>query len=303
MDPLAPFFERFTLSARMFFSGRLCGNSGNQDEQAGYLHVLKKGTLKIIPPKGRAIVLDTPSILFYPRPRLHRLYASEEEGAELVCATVEFGAGMLNPLIASLPEPLVLPLDALPELAPTVQLLFSEASSKLPGRQAAIDRLFEYFLVLLMRSAMNARLVDSGVLLGLSDSRLGKAIEMMHKHPETSWSLEELAQRAGMSRARFAAHFHQVVGMTPFNYLTNWRIGVAQTMLRKGNSLKLVAPAVGYANTTSLTRVFTERLGMSPTEWLSQSQSALYNLREEPHSSAWPPFRSEPRDRPKGRHR
>lgn len=272
MDRLAPFFERFALSARMFFSGRLCGRTGNQDEQAGYLHVLRKGELKIIHPNARTIVIDTPSLVFFPRPHLHRLYAAEDEGAELVCATVEFGAEMSNPLIASLPEPLVLPLDALPELAPTLQLLFSEASSKLPGRQAAVDRLFEYLLVLLMRSAMNRRQVDSGILMGLSDARLGNAIEVMHKHPETSWSLEELAQHAGMSRARFAAHFHRVVGMTPFDYLTNWRLAVAQTMLRKGNSLKLIAPTVGYANSTSLTRVFTERLGMSPTEWLAQSQ-------------------------------
>jgi AraC-like DNA-binding protein len=257
----------------MFYSGRLCGSSSNHEtEHTGHLHVLNKGKLKIIQPDARQMIIDTPSVLFFPRPRRHRLYASEQEGAHLVCATVEFGAGMLNPLIASFPEPFVLPLDALPELAPTLQLLFSEASSKLPGRQAAIDRLFEYLLVLLMRAAMDARLVDSGLLIGLSDSRLGRAIEVMHKHPEISWSLEQLAQRAGMSRARFAAHFRRVVGMTPFDYLTNWRLGVAQTMLRKRNSLKLVAPAVGYANATSLTRAFTQRLGMSPSEWLARSQ-------------------------------
>jgi AraC-like DNA-binding protein len=273
MDQLAPFFERFSLTARMFYSGRLCGSTGDQEsEQAGHLHVLKKGKLKVLEPHGRQIMLNTPSILFFPRPRRHRLSASEEEGAELVCATIEFGAGMLNPLIASLPEPLVLPLDALPELAPTLQLLFSEAAAELPGRQAALDRLFEYALVLLIRCAMNARLVDSGVLLGLSDARLGRAIEGMHRHPETTWSLEQLAQNAGMSRARFAAHFRRVIGMTPFDYLTNWRLGVAQTMLRNGNSLKLIASAVGYANATALTRVFKQRLGMSPSDWLVRSQ-------------------------------
>lgn len=108
--------------------------------------------------------------------------------------------------------------------------------------------------------------------MGLSDSRLGAAIEVMHKHPETSWTLEELAQAAGMSRARFAVHFRQMVGMTPFDYLTNWRLGIAQTMLRKGNSLKLIAPAVGYANATALSRVFTQRLGVAPSEWLGRSQ-------------------------------
>jgi hypothetical protein len=42
--------------------------------------------------------------------------------------------------------------------------------------------------------------------------------------------------------------FRKIVGMTPFDYLTNWRLGVAQTMLRKGNSLKVIAVAVGYTN-------------------------------------------------------
>jgi AraC-like DNA-binding protein len=271
MDRLAPFFEQFTLSARMFYSGAFCGISPTLDEQAGYLHVLKKGTLSITHPNARPIVIDTPSIIFLPRPHEHRLHASEE-GTELVCATVEFGTGMLNPLTASFPEPFVIPLDSLPELAPTLQLLFSESASDLPGRQPALDSLFEYVLVLLFRSAMNSRLVDSGVLLGLSDPRLSKAIELMHKHPETSWSLEQLAQHAGMSRARFAAHFHRVVGITPFDYLTNWRLAIAQTMLRKGNSLKLIATAVGYTNATALTRIFTQRIGTSPTEWLARSQ-------------------------------
>ena len=268
MDRLAPFFERFSLSARMFYSGRLCGVSPDLDEPAGYLHVLRKGTLTVTHPNARPLVLDTPSILFFPCPHLHRVHGSEEEGAELVCATIEFGVGMLNPLIASFPEPLVLPLDALPELAPALELLFSESTSELPGRQTALDRLFEYVLLLLIRSAIKARLVDSGVLMGLSDDRLSKAIENMHKHPETAWSLEQLAQCAGMSRARFSIHFRKVVGMTPFDYLTNWRLGVAQTMLRKGNSLKLVSTAVGYTNATALTRVFTQRLGMSPSDWL-----------------------------------
>ena len=257
----------------MFYSGLLCGSTGDQvSEYAGHLHVLKTGKLKITRPDARQLVIDTPSILFFPRPRLHRLHGAAEQGAELVCATIEFGAGMLNPLIASLPEPLVFPLDALPELAPTLQLLFAEAFADSPGRQAALDRLFEYLFVLLIRSAMNARLIHSGILIGLSDSRLSRALEAMHQHPETSWSLEELAQRAGMSRARFAVHFREIVGMTPFDYLTDWRLGVAQTMLRKGNSLKLIAAAVGYANATALTRVFTQRLGMSPSEWLARGQ-------------------------------
>src|SRR5260370_15303064 len=137
MDRLAPFFERFTLSARMFYSGAFCGISPNLDEQAGYLHVLKKGRLTITHPKARPIVVDTPSIIFLPRPHQHRLHASEQEGTELVCATVEFGTGMLNPLTASFPEPFVIPLDALPQLPPTLHPPFSESSSDRPARPTA----------------------------------------------------------------------------------------------------------------------------------------------------------------------
>jgi AraC-like DNA-binding protein len=254
----------------MFFSGQLCGASPLLDEATGYLHLLRKGTLTITQPNERPLVLDTPSLVFFPRPQRHLVEGPQAEGVDLVCATVKFGVGMMNPITASLPEPFVVFLNALPELAPTLELLFSEASCQFSGRQTALDRLFEYVFVLLMRTALSERLLDSGILLGLADERLAKAIESMHKHPETLWSLEQLAHLSGMSRARFAARFRQVVGVTPFEYLTDWRLGVAQTMLRKGSPLKPIAAAVGYAHPTAFTRVFTKRFGISPSGSLAR---------------------------------
>ncbi|HEY4046770.1 MAG TPA: cupin domain-containing protein [Acidobacteriaceae bacterium] len=82
MDRLAPFFEGFPLTAQVFYSGLLCGSTGNNEsEQAGHLHVLRKGRLKITQANARQMVIATPSILFFPRPHRHRLYASEQEGA------------------------------------------------------------------------------------------------------------------------------------------------------------------------------------------------------------------------------
>ena len=272
MDRLSPFFAHFTLSARVFYSGHLCGVSGNHEtEHAGHLHVLRRGVLHITQPKGPALRIDKPSVLFYPRPYRHRLRADEKKGADIVCATVEFGAGMLNPLVLALPELLVVPLESTPELAPTVDLLFTEAFANHPGRQTAVDRLAEYFLVLLLRTAMKARMLEGGVLMGLADPRLARAITAMHEHPERNWSLGDLAHRAGMSRARFAVHFRRIVGVTPFHYLTGWRIGIAQTLLKKGEPLKLVALDVGYTSSTALTRAFRQRVGLSPTQWLSRN--------------------------------
>ncbi len=76
-----------------------------------------------------------------------------------------------------------------------------------------------------------------------------------------------MAMRAGMSRARFAAHFWAVVGETPGAYLVRWRVSVPQTLLKQGRPLKLIANLVGYANGSALTRAFTATTGTSPTEW------------------------------------
>jgi AraC-like DNA-binding protein len=273
MDSLAPLFEHFTLSARVFYSGRLCGISGDHaTETAGHLHLLRRGVLRVLRSDHTSIVIDRPSVLFYPRPLRHRLQADESSGAELVCATIEFGAGTRNPLVQSLPELLIVPLESVKELGATMDLLFSEAFGDNAGRQTAVDRLSEYFLVLLLRTAMNDRLVEGGVLMGLADARVAPAIAAIHQKPEHPWSLEELAQAAGMSRARFAAHFHKVVGITPFDYLADLRMGIAQTLLKRGEPLKIVAPSVGYASSTALTRVFSQRIGLSPTRWMARNR-------------------------------
>jgi transcriptional regulator GlxA family with amidase domain len=102
-----------------------------------------------------------------------------------------------------------------------------------------VDLLAEYFLVLLLRAAIDARLVDRGVLMGPADARLAQALHAMHDRPEHAWSFEELAQKAGMSRPRFAVHFLRTLGSTAFDYLTDWRIGLTQTLLKKGKTLKL----------------------------------------------------------------
>ncbi len=273
MDWLSPFFAHFSLSARVFFSGQLCGvSSDHVTTAAGHLHVVRSGALKILQRDRPPITISEPTVLFYPRPGSHTFQAEEADCTDIVCAFVEFGAGMLNPLMRGLPQPLIVPLAAVPELAPTAQMLFAEAFSNHHGRQAAVDRLLEYFLVLLLRTSLERRLVNGGLLMGLADSRLSGVMAAIHARPEDAWSLDTLAGIAAMSRSRFAAHFLKVVGLTPFNYLASWRVGVAQGLLKRGEPLKIVAPAVGYASSAALTKAFCQQIGLSPTEWLASTR-------------------------------
>ena len=275
MDRLSPFFSHFTLSARVFFSGKLCGvSSDHVTKSAGHLHVLRSGVLKILQPCCEPVIISEPTVLLYPRAVNHTF---QSEGADILCAFVEFGTGMMNPLATGLPNLLTISLASVPALEPTVALLFAEAFDYKDGRQVAVDRLAEYFLLLVLRSAIDSKLIQGGVLSALSDSRLAKALMAIHAQPDRAFSLEGLAHIAGMSRARFASHFLATVGRTPFEYLTVWRIGVAQSLLKKGESLKMIAPTVGYASTAALIRSFSQHVGLPPMAWLADQQRSEGN--------------------------
>lgn len=272
MDVLSSAFAQFTLSATVFFSGRLCGySSGHETDTAGHLHVLRGGKIRIVGRGARSRTLSRPTVLFSPRPFRHRFEAEGTEGAELVCATVEFGAGMLNPIVRAIPDLLIVELNSMPALGPAIELLFDEAFFDHPGRQAAVDRLAEYVILLLLRNAATGKLISKGTLVGLADPRIAKVIRAIHQGPEMAWTLETLAELAGMSRARFAVRFRDVVGSTPFDYLAEWRIASAQSLLRKGRPLKVVAPEVGYSGTAALSRAFLHHTGETPTAWLTRT--------------------------------
>ena len=268
MDRLLPVLNRFSLAARVFYSGTLCQNTTmDTSEVVGYLHVLRAGSLLVRSPGKQELRLEQPTVLFLPRPLKHRFVVDSSRGADLVCATLDYGLDVGNPLVRGLPDRVVIPLNRHPELAPTVSLLFAEAFEDRAGKQAALDRLFEYLLLLILRHAMDARLLDSGVLAGLAHPKLSKAIAAVHEDPQKAWTLERLARKSGMSRSRFAFHFRRCVGMTPLDYLTEWRVSLAQILLKQGRSVKAVAPAVGYSSAAALNRVFRQRVGEPPRRW------------------------------------
>jgi hypothetical protein len=215
MDPLATVFQHFSLSAQVYFCGTLCGISSDHDTNtAGHLHLLRVGCLEVMQPDKQIFRVQEPSVLFYPRPMEHRLQ-TDAGGAEIVCARVDFGAGAIQPLIQSLPSLIHIPLRSSGGLGRGVELLFEEAFGESLGRQSAVDRLAEYVLILLLRDVVGRALIQSGTLRGLSDERLSKALMAMHEQPGQPWNVDQLASIAGMSRARFAAHFRQIVGKTP----------------------------------------------------------------------------------------
>ena len=272
-DRLVQLLKCFELHARVFQAGPFCHASEFYDaDNQGHIHVIKRGNVRVESSRHPTLLIDEPSVFFYMNPTRHRLIPTDGE-VETVCASLEFGAGLGNPLARALPEIMVIRLQDMPSLTLSLQLLFQEAAEHHCGRQAVLDRLMEVVFIQLLRDAMDQQRLHVGLLAGLADMRLTKAINAMHETPAHPWSLEELADKCGMSRARFAAHFHDVVGMTPGNYLSEWRLGIAQSLLRQGKPVQWISDTVGYGSASALSRAFRNHIGMSPTEWMRKQTS------------------------------
>ena len=272
-DKLTGILDYFSLRARVFQAGLLCDSASfDKGSGLGYIHVLRAGELNVSTAANTTIKLDEPSLYFCMNPTTHHLHPMTT-GADLVCASFDFGNGLKNPLAQALPESVVLKLDEIPSLNATLQLLFSEAQANYSGQQSLLDRLIEVVIIQLLRELIEQKHLQIGLLAGLADPRLAKAIVAIHEEPASPWTLDNMADVAGMSRARFATKFRETVGITPGHYLSDWRIGVAQSLLRSGKSLQLVADAVGYANASALSRAFTTHVGTSPAVWRKQSSA------------------------------
>lgn len=267
-DRLDALLRRFSVTARMFHAGPLCGITDYPaTPDVGQLHLVRRGPVKAQHGSRRRESIDVPSVIFYPRPMRHRFICDRKIGADLVCGHVLFNAAAVNPIAQALPPVVVMPLADIEGAETLLEALFREAFAVQCGRRHIVNRLFEVVLILLVRTLMNRGAVVSGMLAGMSHPRLARALIAIHESPGEAWTLDELANRAGMSRSHFAATFHEVVNTTPGDYLTHYRISVAQDLLRRGEALKNIAGSVGYGSTAALSRAFSAVAGRSPREW------------------------------------
>ncbi|HYP69513.1 MAG TPA: AraC family transcriptional regulator [Variovorax sp.] len=282
LDRLSGLLERCRVRAHLFHQGPLCGISRFPAAPGrGFLHVMRRGTLELqhAPRSGlpRSLRVTEPSLLFYPRPMSHVFHNPPVEGSDFVCAELEFDGGSANPLVRALPPLVVLPLAQVDGLDAALQLLFAETERVQCGHRLLADRLFEVVLIQLLRWLIDHPAeagAHPGLITGLADARLAPVLVALHDAPGNAWSLAEMASRANMSRSAFAAHFKDVLGQTPAAYLADWRLTLVQAALREGRSVKQIADELGYAGASALSRLFSQRLGQSPRQWLAQAEFA-----------------------------
>ncbi|HWZ98873.1 MAG TPA: AraC family transcriptional regulator [Candidatus Dormibacteraeota bacterium] len=153
-----------------------------------------------------------------------------------------------------------------------LDLLAAETAQPGIASSRLISCLYESLFVYAIRAyTSNSAAPPKGWLAAMSDRQLSKAIQAMHSDIERSWSVALLAREARMSRSAFALRFRTVLGQTPLEYVTRWRMYKAGAMIRSNNmSFSEVASAIGYGSESSFSRVFRREMGLAPREYRSK---------------------------------
>jgi len=188
----------------------------------------------------------------------------------LVCVRVRNGALVLDAFsdTGRYAEPILLEHEVGWWQAATGHLI-AEATMPGPGNRAVLARFSELLFMEVVRWQLTYVAEGRrGWLAGLNDPHVGRALTLLHAEPARSWTVEELADRAAISRAALAKRFVELVGEAPMQYLAGWRMHLARRLLREsGLSLAEIAFRVGYESEAAFNRAFSRLMGTPPGTW------------------------------------
>ncbi len=199
-------------------------------------------------------------------------YGGGGAATRLVCGYLACDARLARLLLAGLPPVVRVSVRGSAAglwLEASVRYALAEVRSPRPGGAGVLAKLSEVLFIEVLRLYMNEHAEGrTGWLAGVGDRIVGAALNAMHDRPAHGWTLEELAHTAHTSRSVFAERFVQIVGSTPMQYLTQWRMVLASNLLSQSNApLASIAQDVGYQTDAAFSRAFRREFGAPPAAW------------------------------------
>lgn len=240
---------------------------------------LRPGEFSLVPHgEGHRLAdaLDTPAVNLFDLPleQVGPHYEVLRHGGggaatTLVCGAVRFDHPAARELVKLLPKTLRIEAWTSPHadwMQSTLRLMASEVAERRAGGETIVTRLADILVIQAIRSwiASNPD-APTGWLGALHDERIGPALLRIQREPARAWTVANLARAASMSRSAFAARFRDLVGETPMQYVTRWRMGVASSWLQDGEyTIAELAGKLGYRSEAAFARAFKRETGIAP---------------------------------------
>jgi len=152
----------------------------------------------------------------------------------------------------------------------TLELMETEFHNITMGSELIRHHLADMLLIQMLRTYATGEHTEtannkpSALIGALTDPRLGKALNRIHAEPNHHWTLNDLAAIAGMSRTAFAETFRRAIGRAPIDYVTHWRMQLADDLLHQGMSVTAVADRLGYSTQSAFGAAYKRVRGRSP---------------------------------------
>ncbi|MDW5498232.1 AraC family transcriptional regulator [Pseudomonas lundensis] len=147
--------------------------------------------------------------------------------------------------------------------------LVHELSTPSPGSELMSQHLGHIMLM----QALQIYLAHEGSstpswLSSLFHPRISTVIQAIHADPAKRWTVENLAEVAGISRSTLALRFKQVVGQPPLEYITHWRMQLAARSLRNSqDTISSISQALGYESDSAFSNAFKRIMKCSPKDY------------------------------------
>ncbi len=280
MDPLSLLLQKLSVKGHIFFNGDFCGDFSvdTSGDGCAHFHVISDGEcwLKV----GEQLIeepLKAGDLLLLPHDANHTLLPFHPDAkpkqldagfVSLICGHYEFSSKRANPILAALPEYILVRGKDNPDddwLEVLLNFLRHESTSNLPGMNMVMDHLSEVLFTYILRSLMNTAGADRLFLKAFTDPAVTKALNLMHDSPQDNWTVESLSTKVGLSRTAFANKFQQLVGTAPATYLVQYRMDLATELLEQGEmSMEQIAEQCGYQSAAAFSKAYKKSTGDSP---------------------------------------
>ena len=270
----APWGLRWPVGHNMFgmiLRGQCWLNLGNGEVS------LSGGDCFLMPGRAGCVIRDDPSTRTIDVEKVfddisqQRRYGGNGRTMTMISGCFMFDAAFSKPMLDMLPSLIHVKADEMKAatLQTTIRQIAAEIQDDSAGSRIVVNRLVDVFFLQAIRFfAAQQGESNSSWLRAVADPQIGRVLTALHRDVSHRWTVEELADTGGMSRAAFALRFKQLLDETPLEYLTRWRMYKATRMLRDPNrKLLQIANDLGYESDGAFNRAFKRMRGVSAGEY------------------------------------
>jgi AraC-like DNA-binding protein len=215
------------------------------------------------------LLLEPGDLVVFPHGDPHRLRAapdSDTGATSMLCGELHFSNQTYHPLSHALPACFVVrAAQADPIFRNLSMMMIDMVRARLPGRQVLLNKLADTLFTLAVCDYANRHADRRGLFTALTDARICKVLQAVHERPGYPWTMQAMASLACMSRSSFAERFVRLMNMPPMQYVTQWRVSIAERLLQDRHlSVALIAERLGYSSEAAFRRLFKRVSGICP---------------------------------------